>query len=88
MSDLVQSTTEALDERGGHPVTVDADLEASSACISALIEHGIPVDMIELLVRGSLRQGIKPGALTKAIKATIISYRRSEVLERALRGAS
>jgi hypothetical protein len=67
---------------------VDADQEASTACITTLIENGIPADVVELLVRGSLRQGIKPGALTKAIKATIVSYRRSEVLERALRGAS
>ncbi|HXJ59407.1 MAG TPA: hypothetical protein VNU68_22415 [Verrucomicrobiae bacterium] len=59
------------------PASEDADHDAAAACVTALIEHGIPVDTIELLVSGSKRQGVAPGALSKAIKATIISYRRS-----------
>lgn len=69
-------------------IEFDADHDAAAATVTALIEHGIPADIIELLVRGSLRQGIKPGALSKAIKATILSYRQSEVIERAAKAST
>ncbi|HXI40268.1 MAG TPA: hypothetical protein VNH83_09820 [Bryobacteraceae bacterium] len=59
------------------PASEDADGAAAAACFDALIEHGIPIDVVELLIEGSERRGIKPGALTKAIKATVISYRRT-----------
>lgn len=55
--------------------TKDPDTEAAAAGILALVEHGIPADTIELLVLGSKRQGIPPGALSKAFKATLQSYR-------------
>lgn len=70
---MVQSHTETAET----PSSQDADSDAATACITALVEHGIPVDTIELLVRGSLRLGIKPGALTAAIKATVKSYKQS-----------
>jgi hypothetical protein len=57
---------------------IDPDLEAAAAGILALAEHGIPADIQELLVRGSLRQGIRPGALSAAFKATLLAYKRHE----------
>lgn len=60
------------------PASEDADLYAATACVSTLIEHGIPGDIMELLVFGSKRQGIAPHALSKAIKATILAYRGFE----------
>ena len=50
------------------PVT---ELEMASAALVALAEHGIPHDIQELLVHGSKRQGIPPGAFSKAIKAVL-----------------
>lgn len=56
----------------------DPDLDAATAAVVALAEHGVPVDIQELLVRGNPAIGVRPGALLAATKATITSYRRSD----------
>lgn len=58
--------------------SIDPDLEAAAAGILALAEHGIPVDVQELLVRGSLSRGIRPGALSAAFRATILAYKQHQ----------
>jgi hypothetical protein len=58
--------------------TEDPDLEAAAAGILALSEYGIPIDIQELLVRGSLREGVRPGALIAAFKATMAAYHRHQ----------
>lgn len=55
----------------------DPDIEASAAALMALTEHGVPIDMQELLVRGCSIRGIMPGALSAATKATLQAYRRA-----------
>lgn len=56
----------------------DPDLDAATAGIVALAQHGIPTDVQELLVRGDPMRGIKPGALSAAFLATLQSYRKSD----------
>jgi hypothetical protein len=59
------------------PATVpdyDVELAAVTACITALAEHGIPVDIQEVLVNGSLQAGIKPHAIFNGIRAAYNTY--------------
>lgn len=49
----------------------DIELEMEVAALMALAEHGIPSDIQELLMYGSKRQGIAPGALRKAVKVLL-----------------
>lgn len=58
--------------------SVDPDVEAAAAGLCALAEYGIPVDVQELLVRGDPMRGIRPGALSACIKATLVSYRSTQ----------
>jgi hypothetical protein len=44
-------------------------LSELTVALVALAEHGIPSDVQELLTGGSKRQGIRPGALLKALRA-------------------
>lgn len=60
------------------PQSEDPDVNASVAGLLALAEHGIPVDVQELLVHGDPSRGIRPGALSACIKATIQSYHESK----------
>lgn len=53
------------------------DLEAAAAALMELTVRGIPPDIQELLVHGSLSRGISPGALSAAMRAAMASYRRS-----------
>ena len=57
-------------------VQTDKDLEAASAALMELTVRGIPPDIQELLVHGSLSLGIAPGALSAAMRAAMESYRR------------
>ena len=52
----------------------DVELAAVTACIMALAEHGIPVDIQEVLVNGSLQAGIKPHAIFNGIRAAYNTY--------------
>jgi hypothetical protein len=52
----------------------DVELAAVTACITALAEHGIPVDIQEVLVNGSLQAGIKPHAIFNGIRAAYNTY--------------
>jgi hypothetical protein len=53
----------------------EVDLEAATAALLALTEHGIPEDIQSLLIQGSKNAGIPPGALSKAIQAALVVYR-------------
>ncbi len=56
----------------------DVDRIAASAALLVLAEYNIPPDIQELLVYGNPRLGVKPGALSAAFKATVLSYKRTE----------
>jgi hypothetical protein len=68
-------TTQAHEQSSVTPASEDADLYAATACVTALVGCNVPSDTIELLLYGSKSRDIAPGALTKAIKATIIAYK-------------
>jgi hypothetical protein len=53
------------------------DLEAAAAALMELTVRNIPTDIQELLVHGSLKLDIPPGALSAAIRAAVETYRRS-----------
>jgi hypothetical protein len=48
---------------------------AAAAALLVLAEHGIESDVQELLLRGSLRRGVRPGALAAAMAAACAVYR-------------
>jgi hypothetical protein len=52
----------------------ELELNAATAALVALAEHNIPADMQEVLVLGSRQKGIQPGALSKAVKAILLSF--------------
>jgi hypothetical protein len=52
----------------------ERDTDAAVAALAALTRHGIPPDIQELLIYGSPRIGVKPGALSKAMAAAITAY--------------
>lgn len=52
-------------------------LEAATAALLKLVEYGIPTDTQELLVKGSKRAGVRPGALVAALSAAIGTFNRS-----------
>lgn len=54
----------------------DIDTQAAIAALLALTEHGIPPDTQELLVHGSKRAGVAPGALSAALKAALATYQQ------------
>ena len=56
----------ARDAMGG---SGDPDIEAATAALMVLAEYGVPFDIQELLVYGTARLGVPPGALIAAIKA-------------------
>lgn len=56
---------------------MDVDVEAATAALLALAEHGIPPDVQELLVHGDGRGTVAPGALSKALCAALIVYRKN-----------
>lgn len=47
----------------------DRELDATIAVLTVLAEQNVPPDIQELLVHGNVKLGVKPGALSKAIKA-------------------
>lgn len=49
----------------------DIELEMETAALMALVDHGVPPDIQELLVHGSKRQGIPPGALRAAVRVLL-----------------
>ena len=51
------------------------DLDAATAALTALAEHGIPTDVQELLIRGNPAMSVSPGALSKAVQAALRAYR-------------
>jgi len=57
--------------------TPDPDLEAASAALISLATDNIPPDVQELLVHGNPERDIRPGALSRAIRAVLISYGRN-----------
>jgi hypothetical protein len=59
----------------------DRDLHAAAAALVALAEHEIPTDTQELLVNGDPNRGVRPGALSKAIRAALRSYREDAARE-------
>jgi hypothetical protein len=58
----------------------DTELAAVTACITALAEHGIPVDIQEVLVNGSLQAGIKPHAIFNGIRAAYNTYQSGRAI--------
>lgn len=54
-----------------HQSTIPTD--PITAAVLALARHGIPADVQDLLVRGSLSAGIRPGALQAALMAAMHS---------------
>lgn len=52
-----------------------ADTEAATAALLAMAEHGVPPDIQELLIHGDGRH-VKPGALSKAMRAALLVYAR------------
>lgn len=52
-------------------VTDEEEMEYAAAAMHALREHGVPLDTIEMLLRGSKRQGIPPGAIVEVVKAIV-----------------
>lgn len=54
----------------------DRNLEAASAALLKLAEYGVPPDTQELLLYGSKRAGVRPGALVAALSAAIDTYHR------------
>ncbi len=52
----------------------DRHLAAAAAALLKLVEYGVPPDVQELLVSGSKRAGIRPGALTAALSAALGVY--------------
>ena len=64
----------------------DIELEMETAALVALVEHGIPPDVQELLTLGSKRQGIPPGALRKVIKGLLYPPSVSRIAYREAQG--
>lgn len=54
----------------------DRNLEAAAAALLKLVEYGVPTDTQELLVNGSKRAGVRPGALVAALSAALGVYMR------------
>lgn len=48
-------------------------MKTLSAAMTALAESGIPTDVQELLLRGDAARGISPGALRKALAASVLA---------------
>lgn len=51
-------------------------LEAAAAALLKLVEYGVPTDVQEILVHGSKRADVRPGALVAALSAAIGVYQR------------
>lgn len=49
-------------------------LEAAAVALLKLVEYGVPTDVQGLLVDGSRRAGVRPGALTAALSAALGVY--------------
>lgn len=54
----------------------ELNLEAAAAALLKLVEFNIPSDTQELLVHGSKRAGVPPGALVAALSAALGVYNR------------
>lgn len=54
----------------------DRSLEAAAAALLKLGEYGVPVDIQGLLVNGSKREDVRPGALVAALSAALGVYNR------------
>jgi len=54
----------------------DRSLEAAAAALLKLVEYGIPTDTQDLLVNGSKRAGVRPGALVAALSAALGVYQQ------------
>lgn len=54
----------------------DRNLAAASAALLKLVEYGVPPDTQELLVHGSKRAGVRPGALVAALSAALGVYQQ------------
>lgn len=46
------------------------NVDAVTAALARLAEHGVPVDIQEVLVHGNVSLGVPPGALAAALSAT------------------
>lgn len=55
----------------------DRNLGAAAAALLKLVEFNIPSDVQELLVNGSKRAGVPPGALVAALSAALGVYNRT-----------
>lgn len=51
-------------------------MEASAAALLKLLEYNIPADTLELLMHGSKRANVRPGALVAALSVAIGTYNR------------
>lgn len=57
---------------------MNPDTKAATTALLILSQHGIPVDVQELLIYGNPRLGIAPGALSKVVKAIVESYKAEQ----------
>lgn len=55
----------------------ERNLEAAAAALLKLVEFNVPSDVQELLVHGSKRAGVRPGALVAALSAALGVHNRS-----------
>jgi len=53
------------------------NLEIAAAALLKLVEYGVPPDVQDMLVNGSKRAGVRPGALVAALSAALGTYQRS-----------
>ncbi len=53
---------------------MDVDRKAATDALMSLAQDGIPPDVQELLVYGNPIRDIKPGALSRALKAALTVY--------------
>ena len=66
----------------------DRILEAATAALTALAEHGIHSDTQEVLVHGSKQQGVPPGALSKVVRAALVTLQGWQPIETAPKDGS
>jgi hypothetical protein len=55
----------------------ERNLAIAAAALLKLIEYGVPADTREMLVNGSKRAGVRPGALVAALSAALGVHQRS-----------
>lgn len=55
----------------------DRNLVTAAAALLKLIEYGVPADTRDMLVNGSKRAGVRPGALVAALSAALVVHQRT-----------